>query len=150
MDKAAASEADIAIFDLEDAVAPEAKPEARKLVHDRIAGASEHLVGVGRSIDGAADERRSIHRTHVGQYDERIAVDRDEGDLGDRRILARDLGPSGGRRQEAGIRRVSERQRVGDAVESVDGGADRGLDQLALSGGDAAGGARRIVGLDRA
>ncbi|MDC0886825.1 CoA ester lyase [Altererythrobacter sp.] len=41
MDKAAASEADIAIFDLEDAVAPEAKPEARKLVHDRVAGARE-------------------------------------------------------------------------------------------------------------
>ncbi|GAA4035263.1 HpcH/HpaI aldolase/citrate lyase family protein [Parerythrobacter jejuensis] len=41
MDKAAASEADIAIFDLEDAVAPEAKPEARKLVHDRLASASD-------------------------------------------------------------------------------------------------------------
>lgn len=37
MDKAAASEADIAIFDLEDAVAPENKPLARQLVHDRIA-----------------------------------------------------------------------------------------------------------------
>jgi citrate lyase subunit beta/citryl-CoA lyase len=37
MDKAAASEADIAIFDLEDAVAPEYKPFARQLVHDRIA-----------------------------------------------------------------------------------------------------------------
>jgi citrate lyase subunit beta / citryl-CoA lyase len=41
MDKAAASEADIAIFDLEDAVAPEAKPEARRMVHDRIAGESD-------------------------------------------------------------------------------------------------------------
>lgn len=37
MDKAAASEADIAIFDLEDAVAPENKPLARQMVHDRIA-----------------------------------------------------------------------------------------------------------------
>ena len=41
MDKAAASEADIAIFDLEDAVAPEAKPGARRMVHDRLASASE-------------------------------------------------------------------------------------------------------------
>ncbi|UIP06242.1 CoA ester lyase [Erythrobacter sp. SDW2] len=37
MDKAAASAADIAIFDLEDAVAPEHKPLARQMVHDRIA-----------------------------------------------------------------------------------------------------------------
>lgn len=37
MDKAAASEADIAIFDLEDAVATENKPLARQMVHDRIA-----------------------------------------------------------------------------------------------------------------
>ncbi len=37
MDKAAASEADIAIFDLEDAVAAENKPLARQMVHDRIA-----------------------------------------------------------------------------------------------------------------
>ncbi|WP_284124897.1 HpcH/HpaI aldolase/citrate lyase family protein [Parerythrobacter aestuarii] len=41
MDKAAASEADIAIFDLEDAVAPENKPEARRMVHDRLASASD-------------------------------------------------------------------------------------------------------------
>lgn len=37
MDKAATGEADIAIFDLEDAVAPENKPLARQMVHDRIA-----------------------------------------------------------------------------------------------------------------
>lgn len=37
MDKAAASEADIAIFDLEDAVAAENKPLARQMVHGRIA-----------------------------------------------------------------------------------------------------------------
>lgn len=41
MDKAAASEADIAIFDLEDAVAPENKPLARQMVHDRIAREDE-------------------------------------------------------------------------------------------------------------
>ncbi|WP_435418074.1 CoA ester lyase [Parerythrobacter aurantius] len=41
MDKAAASEADIAIFDLEDAVAAENKPLARQLVHDRIASEGE-------------------------------------------------------------------------------------------------------------
>ena len=41
MDKAAASEADIAIFDLEDAVAPENKPLARQMVHNRIAREDE-------------------------------------------------------------------------------------------------------------
>lgn len=41
MDKAAAGEADIAIFDLEDAVTPENKPLARQMVHDRIAREDE-------------------------------------------------------------------------------------------------------------
>ena len=38
MAKCAASAADIAIFDLEDAVAPDAKPQARRLVHDFLDG----------------------------------------------------------------------------------------------------------------
>ena len=41
MAKAAGGEADIVIFDLEDAVAPGAKPEARRLVADFLAQASE-------------------------------------------------------------------------------------------------------------
>ncbi|TKD52095.1 CoA ester lyase [Sphingomonas baiyangensis] len=38
MEKAAASDADVALFDLEDAVAPPAKPQARAMVHDFLAG----------------------------------------------------------------------------------------------------------------
>ena len=41
MGKAAASDADIAIFDLEDAVAPAVKPDARKMVADTLAGAGD-------------------------------------------------------------------------------------------------------------
>ena len=41
MGKAAGSEADIAIFDLEDAVAPEMKPGARKMVAEALAGADD-------------------------------------------------------------------------------------------------------------
>ncbi|WBY17440.1 CoA ester lyase [Erythrobacteraceae bacterium WH01K] len=41
MGKAAASDADIAIFDLEDAVAPEVKTDARKMVADSLSGAGD-------------------------------------------------------------------------------------------------------------
>ena len=41
MGKAASSEADVAIFDLEDAVAPEAKPDARKMVAEALGAADD-------------------------------------------------------------------------------------------------------------
>lgn len=45
MQKAADSAADIAIFDLEDAVAPEEKPKARTMVHDFLRAQSEDARG---------------------------------------------------------------------------------------------------------
>src|SRR6266545_2458135 len=55
MEKATAGPADIVIFDLEDAVSPEAKPQARALVHDFLkaqAGGHERLWVRVNPLDG--------------------------------------------------------------------------------------------------